>query len=226
MKTMKHITLLRLLLVALVLCLTLPLFVACSTPEETPDTDNKQDQPGNNPGDDKPNTDQPGTDDPTPEDPGKDDPEKPEDPADIYNVPDTLPESANYGTTFTILYLHEKFAAEFWVDANTGGVIDNAVYSAICSTEERFGVDIVAVVSGAGNEIDHISNIRNQINGGMPDFDMARGHDVQGANLSLEGSLLDLYSVDLFQRAAPLLYHWFSHNFQFIECNFFPQIGH
>ena len=203
MKMIKHNALLRLLLVALVLCLMLPLFAACGEPEGTPNTDDKQDQPGQSDQPNQPN--QPGQntpdkDDPTQDVPGKDDPE---DPADIYDVPDSLPESANYGTTFTILYLHEKFAAEFWVDANTGGVIDNAVYSAICSTEERFGVDIVAVASGAGSEIDHISNIRNQINGGMPDFDMARGHDVQGANLSLEGSLLDLYSIDALDFTKP-----------------------
>lgn len=192
-----HNIFLRLFALALVLCLMLPLFAACGEPE-TPNTDNNKQE--EQPGKDEPGKDEPGTDEP-----GKDEPdiEKPDDPTSIYDVADTLPESANYGTTFNILYLQEKFVSEFWVDANTGGVIDNAVYSAICSTEERFGVDIVAIASGAGSEIDHISNIRNQINGGMPDFDMARGHDVQGANLSLEGSLLDLYTIDALNFEKP-----------------------
>lgn len=198
MKIMQHMTLLRVLLVVLVLCLTLPLFAACSDPE-TPNTDDKQEQPGNKDPEEGKDPD----DEKDPEDNPQDPPEEPDDPADIYDVEDSLPEKENYGTTFTILYLHEKFANEFWVDANTGGVIDNAVYSAICSTEERFGVDIVAIGSGAGSEIDHINNIRNQINGGQPDFDMARGHDVQGANLSLEGALLDLYDIDALDFSKP-----------------------
>lgn len=190
MKSTLHTVLVRFLVVMLVLCLLIPAFAACNDPE-TPNTDDKQDQPGDQP-DDQPD-DKP---DDQPDDKPDDKPEEPEDPADIYDVEDSLPEKENYGTTFTILYFQEKLVGEFWVDANTGGVIDNAVYSAICSTEERFGVDIVAIGSGAGSEIDHINNIRNQLAGGKADFDMARGHDVQGANLSLEGSMIDLYTID------------------------------
>ena len=89
MKMLLHKQWVRVLLVALVLCLMLPLVAACGN-AETPDADDKQEQTGNKPGNDTPNTNQPDKDDPTPEEPGKDDPE---DPADIYDVPDSLPES-------------------------------------------------------------------------------------------------------------------------------------
>jgi ABC-type glycerol-3-phosphate transport system substrate-binding protein len=122
---------------------------------------------------------------------------------DIYDVEDSLPESFNYGTTFNILYYSSKMVGDFWVDARTGGVIDNAVFDAISRTEERFGVDIVATTSGAGDEIGHINSIRTQITGGNPDFDIARGHDVQGANLSLEGVLYDLNDIEVLDFSKP-----------------------
>ena len=122
---------------------------------------------------------------------------------DIYDVEDSLPESLNYGTTFNILYYSNNLVGNFWVDARTGGVIDNAVFDAISRTEERFGVDIVATASGAGDEISHIGAIRNQIAGGKPDFDLARGHDVQGANLSLEGVLYDLNDIEALDFSKP-----------------------
>ena len=200
MKMLLHKQWLRVLLVALVLCLTLPLFAACGNPE-TPGTDNKQEQPGDKPGnDDTPNTDEPGKDDPTPEEPGKD---EPEDPADIYDVPDSLPESYNYGTEFVILYFLEQYLNDFWVPESTGGVIDNAVYSAICSTEERFGVTISAIFSGTGSEAEHVNLIRNQISVNQTDFDVARTHDVHGANLSLEDVLIDLLEVEQFDFTKP-----------------------
>ena len=179
MKKTVHTNLVRFLVLVLALCMMIPAFTACNPPE--PDPNPTPDDTTTDP--EKPNN---------PENPGTTpDPEMP----DIYDVADSLPESADYGTTFNILYFQEKLAVNFWVDDRTGGVIDNAVYDAISRTEERFGVDIVAIKSSAGSEIDHISQIRNQIAGGKPDFEMARGHDVQGANLSLEGALMDLYEI-------------------------------
>lgn len=180
MKKTVHTNLVRFLVLVLALCMMIPMFTACNPPEEGPD-DPIKDDPTTNPN----NPD-------NPENPDKEpDPEGP----DIYDVEDSLPESANYGTTFNILYFQEKLAVNFWVDDRTGGVIDNAVYDAISKTEERFGVDIVGVGSSAGNEINHVAQIRNQINSGKPDFDLSRAHDVQGANLSLEGAFMDLYDV-------------------------------
>lgn len=197
MKVFTHKLWLRVLLVVLVLCLALPLVAACSN-VETPDTD---DQPGDDQPNDKPN-DKPN--DPEKPDEPKD-PEEPEEPEeeDIYDVPDSLPESANYNEEFVILYFLEQYLNDFWVPESTGGVIDNAVYSAICSTEERFGVTITALFSGTGSEAEHVTLIRNQIGAGVPDFDAARTHDVHGANLSLEGVLLDLLEVEQFDFTKP-----------------------
>ena len=179
MKKTVHTNLVRFLVLVLALCMMIPMFMACQDPDD-PTVPNDKNDP-NTPSDEKdPDEDEK---DPTPEKP------------DIYDVEDSLPESLDYGTTFTILYYAETYAPNFWVDERTGGVIDNAVYDAISRTEERFGVEIVGLHSAAANEIDHISQIRNQIAGGKPDFDLIRGHDVQSANLSLEGAFLDLYEV-------------------------------
>ena len=161
------------MIVVLSICMLIPMLAACNE---------------DNPNKDKPNTTVPPTNSTIP---------------DIYKVEDSLPESYNYGTTFNILYYSTKLVSNFWVDARTGGVIDNAVYDAISRTEERFGVDIVATASGAGDEITHINHIRNQIAGGKPDFDLARGHDVQGANLSLEGVLYDINDIEAIDFSKP-----------------------
>ena len=170
-----HKNLIRALIVVLSICLLIPVLAACN------DVDNPSDNnPGTKPGGSGSSTI-----------------------PDIYKVEDSLPESANYGTTFNILYYSTKLVSNFWVDARTGGVIDNAVYDAISRTEERFGVDIVATASGAGDELSHINHIRNQISGGKPDFDLARGHDVQGANLSLEGVLYDINDIEAIDFSKP-----------------------
>ena len=160
---------LRLLIVALVLCLMVPLFMACNN-EETPNENNQTNKPNNN------QTQQPQT-------------------PSIYDVEDSLPESLNYGTTFTITYFLEQYLNDFWVDERTGGLIDNAVFDAISRTEERFGIEITTVHSGTGTEAEHVTWIKNQIGSGKTDFDVARTHDVHGANLSLEGVLLDLNDI-------------------------------
>ena len=166
----------RALVIVLALCMMIPLLIACDE-GKTPDKGNQNNNSNNNNN--------------TPNGP------------DIYDVEDSLPESGNYGTTFAISYFLEVYLNDFWVDQRTGGVIDNAVYDAISRTEERFGVDIVAAHSGTGKEEEHITWIRNQIGAGKTDFDVARTHDVLGANLSLEGVLVDLYDVPTLDFSKP-----------------------
>ena len=173
----------RFLVFLLAVCMMIPFFVACQDPDLPDDPDTPEDQPPvKDEGDKK-----------------EEDPQLP----DIYDVEDNLPESENYGTTFTILYFLEQYLNDFWVDESTGGVIDNAVFSAISSTEERFGVDIVTMHSGTGTEGEHVAYIKNQITAGVPDFDVARTHDVHGANLSLEGVLYDLNKIEQFDFSKP-----------------------
>lgn len=192
-----HKNWLRGLLILLVLCLMVPAFAACSNPGTPTPGDDK---PGTeNPGEDKPGEDNPPEDNPPEDNPPDTPPEEP----DIYDVADSLPEKENYGETFTILYFLEQYLNDFWVPESTGGVIDNAVYSALCSTEERFGVTIEAVFSGTGSEAEHVNFIKNQIGAGKTDFDVARTHDVHGANLSLEGVLLDLLEIEQFDFSKP-----------------------
>jgi len=174
----------RVLFLLLAFCMAVSLLVACRQPETPPDQTKPDEKP-----------------------PVQDDEDKKEDGEpqlpDIYDVEDSLPESENYGTTFTILYFLEQYLNDFWVDEGTGGVIDNAVFSAVSSTEERFGVDIVALHSGTGSEGEHVTYIKNQITAGKADFDVARTHDVHGANLSLEGVLYDLNKIEQFDFSKP-----------------------
>lgn len=169
----KNLHTVRLLLVALVLCLVIPLAVACGGDQtQTPVG------PGGTSGGGGSKFD-------------------------IYDVEDSLPASKNYDSTFTILYYNANAVSEFYVKEDTGGVIDGAVFDAIANTEERFGVTIEVIPSGASAEIPHINSIRTQISSGKTDFDIARVHDVQGANLSLDGSLMDLNTMDVLDFSKP-----------------------
>ena len=160
----KNLHTVRLLLVALVLCLVIPLAVACGgDTTQTPVGGGTSGGGGSK--------------------------------FDIYDVEDSLPASKNYDSVFTILYWTPNALADFYVAEDTGSVIDGAVFDAIANTEERFGVTIEVAPSGASSELAHIAQIRTEIHGGKPTWDIARVHDVQGANLSLDGSLLDLNTI-------------------------------
>ncbi len=166
----------RVLLLIMTLCLLIPMLVACATDDPTPTPKPPQNNGGGEGGNDS-------------------DGENPAPPVveDIYDVEDTLPESANYGSTFTILYWQQPDTQHhFWVAEDDGGRVNGAVYNAIALTEERFGVEIVANPSGTGSEQGHINQIKTEIQDGEPQFDMARMHDTLGANLSLDGMFMNL----------------------------------
>ena len=92
----------RLLVLALVLCLMVPMIVACQDNTQKPVGNNNNNNNNNNNGSSV---------------------------FDIYNVEDGLPESANYDDIFTILYYNATGVPEFFVEDDTGGVIDGAVFA-------------------------------------------------------------------------------------------------
>ena len=176
---MKHtwIRLLALLLAMIMMGLTL---IACA---ETQEPDDKDDEPqGELPGDTTPDEDEE------------------EDP---YNVPDSLPAVTYNGAEFSILYFHDSQAAKFFAQERTGDLIEDAIWSARASTEERFDVTITAIKSGAEDEAAHIALINNQMTAGATEFDIANVHDVLGANLSIQGVLVNALEVEQFDFDKP-----------------------
>ncbi len=169
------------LLMALLMLLSVVALVACN---------NEPDDPKNN---DNPPVNTPDPGDDTDEEDSR------------YTVADSLPAKGevDYDSNFTILYHRENILPTFWVEDQTGGAVDNAVFAALANTEERFGVRIYALSGGQGGDNEHAAYIRTQISAGAPDFDISRIHDVNGGTLSLEGLFLNLYEIEAFDFTKP-----------------------
>ncbi len=170
------------LLFALLMCLGM---VACQTPTKNPS----------------------GTNDGTKDDPSSDT-DTPTDPEEKsrYDVEDSLPATGvvSYGTDFVITH-SENYAylvETFWVEDDYGGALVSSVYAARAKTEERFDVNIYARADGTSHN-DHSRSIRNQIASGKPDFDVAHTHDIEAANMSLDGLFINLRDVEEFDFSKP-----------------------
>ena len=126
--------------------------------------------------------------------------EKEDDP---YNIPDSLPKVTFGGREFNVLYFLESYIPKFYIESKTGDLIDDAVWSAIVTTEDRFDVNIGALKSAAEDENSFHSSIANQINAGTTDFDIANVHDSLGGNLSIQGYFLNVLEIDQFDFSKP-----------------------
>ena len=126
--------------------------------------------------------------------------EKEDDP---YNIPDSLPKVTYGGREFNVLYFLESYVPKFYIESKTGDLIDDAVWSAIVTTEDRFDVNIGALKSAAEDENSFHSSIANQINAGTTDFDIANVHDSLGGNLSIQGYFLNVLEFDQFDFSKP-----------------------
>lgn len=136
------------------------------------------------------------------DDPGKTDPSDSSDPSDD-EVKDDLPNDKNYGgREFKILYNRDTLVGCFWVDAETGSVVDKAVYDACAITEERFGVKLIAE-SSSQTDPGHANLIQTAISTGDNVADLFQVHDVLGANLSLQGMFLDVHSLPYVDLSKP-----------------------
>lgn len=182
---MKNTRFLRVLALVLALLMVGATLIACAD-DETPDNPDQPNTPNN------------------PDDPDKGQDEE-EDP---YNVADSLKDVSYDGAEFTILYFSESYLDTFYIPDRTGDLIDNAVYNALSSTEERFDVTIEAIKAASDTEYSYIALVKTQIQSGLTDFDIANVHDVLGANLSLEGALVNILDVEQFDFEKP----WWSTN--------------
>ncbi len=114
-----------------------------------------------------------------------------EDPA----LRDNLPETDLGGYNFRMLLLGtEAQQMMTYIDKQDGNIVNDAVYEKIKSVEERFNVDITQVEVTLDNT-DDVSIIRQSVMAGDDMFEMAQGHDVSMANLSLEGMFMNVYDI-------------------------------
>jgi ABC-type sugar transport system, periplasmic component len=114
--------------------------------------------------------------------------------ADVRNaISDGLTDTDYGGKQFRI-YSSTGRETTFYTDEQNGEVINDAIYTAIGTTEERFNVDIVNIDSG-GDDVGHSDKIRTAITSGEDAFDIAENHDALSGTLALQGLFLNLYNI-------------------------------
>ncbi len=178
---MKRTYLIRVVSTLLALLMAGSMLLACAD-EKKPDNPDNPNQPEN------------------PEDPDDKTPDEEEDP---YNVADSLPDVNYGGREFNILYYTDAQLPYFYVSEKTGNLIDDAVFSSISATEERFGVDIDVIQAPSDSETAYATFVSTQIQSGITDFDIANMHDVNGGNLSIQGMFLNILDMDQFDFSKP-----------------------
>lgn len=143
MTTMRMTRLLCYLLTVLLVVCT---FAACA--DEAPDIkdptqndeasgDEKPDD--EKPGPDEPGPDEPGPDEPGPNDPGPDEPEEPEIPDYLLQVP-----QENYGGAPIVILCREDKKYEIDIDAESGALVEKAVFDRNARVEEYLDVEIAS----------------------------------------------------------------------------------
>jgi len=90
-------------------------------------------------------------------------------------ISDDLPAKDFDGKQFRI-YSSPGRETTFYAEDQNGEVINDAIYNAIVTTEERFNVDVVNVPSG-GDDVGHNDKIRTAITAGDDAFEIAENHD-------------------------------------------------
>lgn len=108
-------------------------------------------------------------------------------------ISDDLPETDCEGREFR-LYAFDKMEKYFYADEQNGEIINDSIYTANKTVEERFNTDIVFVDSG-GDDVSHNSAIRKSILANDNIFEVAENHDSLSGASAMEGLYLNLYEI-------------------------------
>lgn len=115
---------------------------------------------------------------------------------------DMLPQEDYEGYEFKI-YTINSGIKEYDPEAEVGEVINDSVYRRNRTVEERFNVTVTAVDSGETSLIDNTNAVQKIVMADEDAFDIAQLHSLFGANLSLEGLLVNLYDVKYLNLKQP-----------------------
>lgn len=115
---------------------------------------------------------------------------------------DLLPEENYDGYEFKIFTIQASLD-EYDPETEVGEVVIDSVFERNRTVEERFNVTMTAVDSGEANLIDNTNAVRKIVLSGDDAFDTAQLHSLYGANLSLEGLLVNLYDVEYLNFLQP-----------------------
>lgn len=108
-------------------------------------------------------------------------------------ISDDLPETDLEGKQFR-LYAFSGMEKFFYADEQDGEIINDSIYLANKTVEERFNTDIVFVDSG-GDDVSHNNAIRTSILANDNAFEVAENHDSLSGASAMEGLYLNLYDI-------------------------------
>ena len=121
--------------------------------------------------------------------------------------PDDLPETDLNGYNFRMLAFTDDNIEAVYSAEQTGNIVADAVYSKIRTVEERFNCKITMTDSAAGGAssetADEASAMKKPILAGEDIYDIAMGHDITIANMTLEGVFWNLYDVPYLNFSKP-----------------------
>ena len=108
--------------------------------------------------------------------------------ADRRNIPDDLPDMDFNGEEFRISFGSEDAISCIYVESEIGEVINDAVYAANRTVEERFNVNITPVVGS-------LNSVLTSIKAGDATIDLINGHNIELGSHSLTGAFMNLYNI-------------------------------
>ena len=109
--------------------------------------------------------------------------------SDPRDIPDELPETDLDGYKFRILGFGEETLLPIFVEEQNGSLVNDAVYKKIRTVEDRFNCEITSLFSGAEDDM------KSMVMSDEDSFDMASGHDIHIANLTLEGLFMNVREI-------------------------------
>lgn len=119
---------------------------------------------------------------------------------------DDLPEDLTYeGKKVTFLY-REEINSEFWAEAMTGDISNDAIYESILEVEDRFGIDIQAVFR-KGHTVDvrneYMNHIDNQVLAGDSTYDWVDLMIGNAPNRMSSGNFINVLNLENIDLSKP-----------------------
>lgn len=110
-------------------------------------------------------------------------------------ISDDLPATDLEGLEWRVYAQEVHVKGFFYTDAEDGEVVNDAIYYANRTVEERFNVDLVVDYSG-NDDTGQPAAIQRLVAAGDSSYSLVTCHDVLGSNLSLNGTFVNLYKIN------------------------------
>ena len=105
------------------------------------------------------------------------------------SLSDDLPDMDFGGYNFRVYIENQESIEAVCAETDTGDVVNDAVYKANRTVEDRFNIKITPLLYGS------LSKVKTSIMAADDSFDIVTGHDISMGSMSLENVFMNLYKV-------------------------------